>query len=108
MSDRYNQSEDLLAYLQNNHTGSKNAVPSAVIEYIFCLPGSSVRQMVNRLRCEGRPVCSDANGYFYAQSRDEIDGTVSQLLSRTRKINDAAQGLILSHQVFFDGTEGGA
>ncbi len=107
MTDRYNQSGDLLAYLQANHAGAKNAVPSAVIERIFCLPGASVRQLVNKLRCEGRPVCSDANGYFYAQSRDEIDGTVSQLLSRTRNIGKAARGLILSRQVFTEETEGG-
>jgi biotin operon repressor len=106
MIDKYNVYEDILIYLQNRHSGAENAVSSARIEYIFGLSGAAVRQIVNRLRCDGRPVCSDANGYCYAKNRDEINNTVTQLLSRTRKINDAARGLVLSHQIFHDGTEG--
>jgi hypothetical protein len=107
MLDKYNVGEDILTYLRNHHTGAKNAAPSAVIEHVFCLTGPVVRQMVNKLRCDGRPVCSDANGYFYARTRDEVNDTITRLLSRTKKINDAAQGLVLSHQIFHDGTEGG-
>jgi len=106
MKDFYNMGEDILIYLQNRHIGAENAVQSARIEYIFGLNGVTVRQIVNKLRCEGRPVCSDANGYYYAKNRNEINNTVMQLLGRTRKINDAARGLVLSHQIFHDGTEG--
>ena len=106
MKDRYNQSGDVLLYLRDKHTGAENFVPSAVVEHTFGISGASLRQIVNRLRSNGQPVCSDGNGYFYAKNRDEINNTVTQLLRRTRKITDAAQGLVLSHQIFHDGTEG--
>ena len=105
MADRYNQSGDVLSYLRDKHTGARNFVTSAVIESIFGISGVTLRQIVNKLRCDGQPVCSDVNGYFYAENRGEINNTVTQLLGRTKKISDAAQGLVLSHQIFFDGTE---
>jgi hypothetical protein len=103
MFDRYKQGEDVLLYLRNRHTGAENAVPSAHIEDVFGINGVTLRYIVNKLRCDGQPVCSDVNGYYYAKNRDEINNTVTQLLSRTKKINDAAQGLVLSHQIFHDG-----
>ena len=106
MADRYNQSDDVLAYLRDYHTGAENFAPSAEIERVFGIGGVSVRQIVNKLRCKGQPVCSDANGYYYAKNGNEINNTISQLLGRTKKINEAARGLVLSHQVFYDGTEG--
>jgi biotin operon repressor len=105
MIDRYNQSDDILIYLRNQHTGAENAVPSAYIEFFFGITGAALRQIINKLRSNGQPVCSDVNGYFYAKNRNEINNTVTQLLSRTKKITDAAQGLVLSHQIFYDGTE---
>jgi len=106
MIDRYSQGEDVLAFLRNRHTGAENYVTSAEIEYLFGITGVTLRHIVNKLRCNGQPVCSDVNGYFYAKNRNEINNTVTQLLGRTKKINDAAQGLVLSHQIFYDGTEG--
>ena len=106
MADKYNQSEDILSFLRDKHTGAENFTPSADIERIFGIGGAAVREIVNKLRCKGQPVCSDANGYYYAKNTNEINNTISQLLGRTRKINEAARGLVLSHQVFYDGTEG--
>jgi hypothetical protein len=107
MTDRYKQSEDILSYLRNRHTGAENFVTCAVIENVFGVSGVTVRWIVNKPRCDGQPVCSDVNGYFYAKNRNEINNTVTQLLSRTKKINDAARGLALSHQISHNGTEGG-
>ena len=106
MIDKYGQNEDVLILLRDNHIGAENAVPSAKVERLFGINGATLRQIVNKLRCNGQPVCSDVNGYFYAKNRDEINTTVMQLLGRTKKITDAAQGLVLSHQIFHDGTEG--
>ena len=102
----YRYDEDILVLLRDNHTGIENAVPSARIENIFDINGAAVRQAVNRLRCNGQPVCSDVNGYFYAKNANEINDTITQLLGRTKKITDAAQGLVLSHQIFYDGRDG--
>jgi biotin operon repressor len=106
MKGKYNPGEDILIYLRNRHTGAENAVPSARIEYLFGIGGAAVRQAVNRLRRNGHPVCSNADGYFYAKNANEINDTIGQLLGRTKKITDAAQGLILSHQIFYDGRDG--
>ena len=106
MVDRYNQAEDILSYLRSNHIGAESCVQSCVIERAFGINGATVRQIVNKLRCDGQPICSDVNGYYFAKNRNEINNTITQLLSRTKKINDAAQGLVLSHQVFYDGLEG--
>jgi len=104
--DRFNQSDDILFYLREKHIGAGNAVPSKIIENVFGINGATLRQIINKLRCDAQPVCSDVNGYYYAKNRNEINNTLSQLLGRTRKINEAAQGLVLSHQIFHDGTEG--
>ena len=101
----YKYDDDILTFLRDKHTGAPNAVPSARIESIFDINGATVRQSVNRLRCNGQPVCSDVNGYFYAKNSNEINETISGLLGRTKKITDAAQGLVLSHQIFYDGRD---
>ena len=102
----YKYDDDILSFLRNRHTGAGNAVQSVRIENIFDINGAAVRQTVNRLRCNGHPVCSNVDGYFYAQNANEINDTIQQLLSRTQKITDAAQGLVLSHQIFYDGGDG--
>ena len=106
MIDKYKIGDDILTYLRNSHIGADSFVPSAKLENAFGIGSAAVRRIINKLRCNGQPVCSDANGYFYAKTRDEINNTIMQLLKRTEKINDAAQGLVFSHQIFNDGTEG--
>ena len=106
MIDEYNLSEDLLFYLRDSHSGADNSAPSAKLEGVFGIGNATIRQIINTLRCNGQPVCGDANGYFYAKTHDEINNTVIQLLNKTKMINDAAQGLVIAHQVFYDGTEG--
>ena len=98
-------SEDILYYLREKHTGAENYVTSKVIENAFGINCTTLRQIINKLRRNGQPVCSNVNGYFYAKNRNEINNTLSQLLGRSKKINEAAQGLVLSHQIFHDGTE---
>lgn len=92
--------EYLLRLLQNHHVGAENFVQSCELEKAFGVGGTTLRQMVNKLRCEGQPICSDANGYFYAQTITEVELTSSQLLSRIKKIINAVYGLILSQQNF--------
>lgn len=98
--------EDLLFFIRNNHIGQENYITSSELELLFGINGASIRQIISKLRCEGQPICSDANGYYYAENHDEINNTATQLLGRTKKINEAVRGLILSHQVFYDGKEG--
>ena len=102
----YRYDDDILSLLRDRHTGAENFVRSVEIERSFDIKGVAVRQAVNRLRCNGQPVCSNADEYFYAKNANEINDTITQLLGRTKKIIDAAQGFILSHQIFYDGRDG--
>ena len=105
MAHKSSKADDILSYLKSFHIGAENCVNSAVLERAFGVNGVELRNIVNKLRCDGQPVCSNVNGYFYAKNPDEISDTITQLLSRTKKIINAAQGLVLSHRVFSDETE---
>jgi prefoldin subunit 5 len=39
-------------------------------------------------------MCSDADGYYYADSIGDIDETIAQLNSRITKISNAKNGLL--------------
>lgn len=62
----------------------------------FHLKGSELRRLVNILRCEGKPICSNAMGYFYAATQQELQETISQLTSRIQMISRARDGLLKS------------
>ena len=58
----------------------------------------ALRRAVNRLRCDGHPICSADAGYFYAARRSEVRATVAQLTGRISKIAVAAKGLLQSYE----------
>ena len=60
--------------------------------------GTELRRAVNRLRCDGHPICSDATGYFYAARQSEVRATVAQLTGRISKIAAATKGLLKSYE----------
>ena len=69
---------DFLAkYLKQNHTGVNNAVFSRELEELLQVGSRDIRRLVSDLREMGVPICSDTHrGYYYAESRDEIRGTL--------------------------------
>lgn len=64
----------------------------------FHVKGTELRRAVNRLRCDGYPICSDATGYFYAARQSEVRATVAQLTGRISKIAAATKGLLKSYE----------
>ena len=56
--------------------------------------GSEIRRIVNSLRSKGEPICSNYDGYFYADNQHEISATIAQLTSRIQKIAKARDGLV--------------
>ena len=86
--------EQVIEYLMKYRVGEANAVTSRELERIFHLRGAEVRKLVNRLRRKGFPVCSYAQGYYYAETEEELTHTVRQLLSRSREITAAAIGMM--------------
>ncbi|WMJ22884.1 hypothetical protein RBG61_12950 [Paludicola sp. MB14-C6] len=58
------------------------------------ISGKRIREIVNKLRCDGFPICSDMYGYYYASNQDEMNGTIAQLNSRITKLSNAKNGLL--------------
>lgn len=88
----------LCEHLRKYHRGQENAASSKELEAAFHIKGAELRRAVNRLRCDGHPICSDATGYFYAARRSEIKTTVAQLTGRISKITAARSGLLKSYE----------
>ena len=88
----------LCEHLKQFHRGQESAASSKELEAAFHVKGTELRRAVNRLRCHGSPICSDATGYFYAKRPSEIKATVAQLTGRISKISAAAKGLMKSYE----------
>ncbi len=80
-------------YLKAYHKGQRNAASSKKLEAVFNLNGKNIRIIINNLRCEGIPICSDKNGYYYAETLSELSATIAQLNSRIKKMSVAKNGL---------------
>ena len=88
----------LCEYLKQYRRGQESAASSKELEAAFHVKGTELRRAVNRLRCSGYPICSDATGYFYAARPSEISATIAQLTGRIAKIAAAKNGLCKSYQ----------
>ena len=84
----------LCDYLEQSHKGEGAAISSRELERILRVKGTVIRRLVNILRCERKPICSNAQGYFYAATQREIQETIAQLSSRIHKISKARDGLL--------------
>ena len=88
----------LCEHLKKYHRGQESAASSRELEAAFHLKGTELRRVINRLRCNSFPICSDATGYFYAKQPSEIKATIAQLTGRISKISAAAKGLMKSYE----------
>ena len=88
----------LCEYLKEYRRGHGSAASSKELEAAVRVKGTELRRAVNRLRCDGWPICSDATGYFYAARQSEIQATVAQLTGRISKIAAATKGLLKSYE----------
>ena len=74
--------------------GQENRITSKELGRITHLTGSQIRAEVNRLRTEGAPIASDANGYYIATTQEELTATIRNLRSRSKAMNRAVEGLM--------------
>ena len=88
----------LCEYLKKYRRGQESAASSKELEATFHVKGTELRRAVNRLRCDGYPICSAATGYFYAARQSEVRATVAQLTGRISKIAAATKGLLKSYE----------
>ena len=92
----------LLHYLKRKCTGQRNAASSPALEALFRVRGAALRKAVNTLRCEGHPICSGDEGYYYAETEAEVTATIRQLTSRISKIAGAKNGLVRAAERYTD------
>lgn len=91
--EELNFEQALCEYLEKYHLGEKEPASSKKLEAVFHIKGSELRRIINNLRCQSHPICSNASGYFYAAKQEELNATVAQLTSRVRHIAKARDGL---------------
>ena len=62
---------------------SKSPIFSKQLERRYKLSGAEVRSVIHKLRDEGRPICSGADGYYLAkdQWKSSLQGRISRCYS---------------------------
>ena len=85
--------EPLVMHLKAGCKGRKNATKSAELEQSLHISGNELRRRVNRLRREGVPIGSSADGYFYAVTAGEVYATIRQLRTMANGLEAAISGL---------------
>ena len=73
--------------------GESNRISSVEIKNLTGIEGSTIRKIVNDSRANFIPIASDSNGYFIAETPDELDHTIAQINSRIHKMIQAREGL---------------
>ena len=91
----------VLNYLKTNAVGKANAVKSGEIEKRFGIYGEHLRGAINGLRTDGYPICSGRNGYWYAETVEELIATRNNLKQRIEGIERALGGI---ENAIFNGT----
>ena len=98
--------EPLVMHLKSECKGRKNARKSVDLEQSLQISSNELRRRVNRLRREGVPIGSSADGYFYAVTAGEVYATIRQLRAMESSLEAAISGLESSLYNFGE-SEGG-
>jgi len=85
--------EPSVMHLKSECKGRKNATKSSELEQRLHISGNELRRRVNRLRREGVPIGSSADGYFYAVTAGEVYTTIRQLRAMESGLKAAISGL---------------
>ena len=86
----------LLEYIRLNHTGKEKGVSSKDLERLFSCNGRTIRKKINKIRQDGKPVCSDQNGYYYAETQEDINKMIRWLNDLVTGESNARTGLLFA------------
>lgn len=78
-------------FLKEHHSGKQCAITAKNLK--IWGSGQEIRGIVHKLRKNGIPICSGAEGYYYAENLREIETTLYHLNKRHIGIKIAADGL---------------
>lgn len=90
------QKAEIGEYLKERHFGENRIITNNGLCELFNISGTYLRKVINQLRIDGVPICSNNEGYWYAGSPQEIAMTIVQLNSRITGIKNAVKGLYSS------------
>lgn len=83
-----------LSFLENMmefHSGKENVVPSRKLRHWGT--GPEVRKIIHNLRVAGYPIASCTKGYYYANSKAELNHTLNRVSSYIREMEKMREGL---------------
>ncbi len=85
--------EPLVMHLKAECNGRKKAKKASELEHSLSISANELRRRVNRLRREGVPIGSSADGYYYAVTAGEVYSTIRQLRAMANGLEAAIVGL---------------
>lgn len=88
-----NREARVLSYLKGVCLGRDRCMGGKELGRTLNLNGTELRKAVNRLRQECKPIASDRNGYFYAQTAGEVYATIRNLKKMRAGLDAAIRGL---------------
>ena len=78
-------------------------IKSRLFEDKYKVKGTEVRDAVRELRVRHKlPICSGSKGYYFARNKAMWERTKAQLLSRAKKLREAASN---PDEYFYDGEQ---
>ena len=85
--------EQLLSYLKDNCLGRARRIEGKELRGALGLGRADLHKYVSGLRKKKKPVASDRNGYFYAQTAGEIYSTIRFLKKIRAGLDAVIRGL---------------
>ena len=73
--------------------GESHRITSGEITRLTKLKGATIRKAVNDARSKFVPIASDGEGYFIAETPEELNHTIAQINSRIHMMIRAREGL---------------
>jgi hypothetical protein len=86
------QEKNFAEHLKIYHLGKENSVTSRNLKHIA--KGVEIREMSNRLRQAGVPICSGRYGYYFASDSRELKETLNFLSGHIQQVQRAHDGLL--------------
>jgi hypothetical protein len=73
--------------------GEQNKITSAEISKLTNLSTPMIRRLVNTARANFVPIASDSEGYFIAETPEDLNHAIAHINSRIHKMIQAREGL---------------
>ena len=81
---------------------SEKKITAKELAKLYDLKESQIRRIVNTLRCNGIPICSNHKGYNLSKDIMDIQSTINSLKSRVKQMQKAIVGLESALEVLMD------